>query len=208
MPAQPSAHRADPEAPRPGARTSRATRLARFNAADPDAAAGVLLRCCASPRWGRRLLAHRPYPTVDALLAAADEAAYDLGPADLVWALTQESLALPPGTGRGAAYTALSAAHAAYRSRFGHAFVVCLDAVAPREALNHVLTQIRARLGNDPEEERVVAADELRLLARGRLSRLLRDAPGLPAPLAGACVPLQPAAADRDGPTGSPYASV
>lgn len=50
--------------------------------------------------------------------------------------------------------------------------MVCLDGVAPDEALDHRLTALRSRLGNDPEEERAVAAEELRRLARGRLTRL------------------------------------
>ncbi|CAM5264291.1 2-oxo-4-hydroxy-4-carboxy-5-ureidoimidazoline decarboxylase OS=Streptomyces alboniger OX=132473 GN=CP975_21755 PE=4 SV=1 [Streptomyces alboniger] len=77
----------------------------------------------------------------------------------------------PHGT-YSAADTALRAAQAAYESRFGHTFVICLDDVAPGEALDHLLSGIRSRLGNDPEEERVVTADELRRLVRGRLIRL------------------------------------
>jgi len=108
------------------------------------------------------------------LLAAADEAAYDLTPAELAGALAGESLTLLPDSAYSAAHTALSAAHAAYESRFGHVFVICLDDMAPEEALDQVLAGIRSRLTNDPEEERVVTAEELRRLARGRLSRLVR----------------------------------
>ncbi|MFF2845108.1 2-oxo-4-hydroxy-4-carboxy-5-ureidoimidazoline decarboxylase [Streptomyces sp. NPDC058001] len=153
--------------------------LARLNATSPENANTALLACCASRRWALRLAAHRPYPDLDALLAAADEAMYDLAPADLTEALSQESRVLPQDLAYSAAHTALSAAYAAYESRFGHAFVLCLDAFAPGEALDQVLTGIRSRLGNDPEEERVITADELRRLARGRLTRLvLADAPG------------------------------
>ncbi|WP_440581964.1 2-oxo-4-hydroxy-4-carboxy-5-ureidoimidazoline decarboxylase, partial [Streptomyces flavofungini] len=158
--------------------------LAPLNSAAPDAAETALLACCGSRRWARRVAAHRPYPDLDALLAASDEAAYDLSPSDLAEALTCEPLdpgvprqGAAPGT-YGAADTALRAAHAAYESRFGHTFVICLDDVAPGEALDHLLSGIRSRLGNDPEEERAVAADELRRLARGRLIRLAsRTAP-------------------------------
>nr|WP_229909324.1 2-oxo-4-hydroxy-4-carboxy-5-ureidoimidazoline decarboxylase [Streptomyces flavofungini] len=145
-----------------------------LNAAQPHDAERTLLTCCGSRHWAHRVAAHRPYPDLDALLAAADEAAYDLAPDDLAEALAAEPLrpAFPPGPGYEAAATALRAATAAYESRFGHAFVVCLDAVAPSEALDHLLASIRARLGHDPEEERAVAAEELRRLARGRLTRL------------------------------------
>jgi len=53
--------------------------------------------------------------------------------------------------------------------------VICLDDFAPAEALDQVLAGIRSRLANDPEEERVLAAEELRRLTRGRLSRLVRQ---------------------------------
>jgi 2-oxo-4-hydroxy-4-carboxy-5-ureidoimidazoline decarboxylase len=54
--------------------------------------------------------------------------------------------------------------------------VISLDGVRPGERLDQVLAGIRSRLGNEPEEERAVAADELRRLARARLTfRLARD---------------------------------
>ncbi|MEI5102030.1 2-oxo-4-hydroxy-4-carboxy-5-ureidoimidazoline decarboxylase [Streptomyces sp. PmtG] len=146
------------------------------NAAPADDAQRTLLTCCASRHWAAKVVAHRPYPDLDALLAAADEAAYDLTPADLTEALAAEPIepALPPGSAYSAAATALRAAHAAYESRFGHAFVVCLDGVAPGEALDHLLDSLRARLGNDEEDERALAAEELRKVARARLTRLVR----------------------------------
>lgn len=44
-----------------------------------------------------------------------------------------------------------------------------------------MLAAIRSRLTNDPEEERVIAADELRRLARGRLLRAARCPAAAPA---------------------------
>ncbi|MEU0781755.1 2-oxo-4-hydroxy-4-carboxy-5-ureidoimidazoline decarboxylase [Streptomyces sp. NPDC006173] len=148
-------------------------RLDGFNSAPAEAVTRALLTCCRSLRWAHRLAAHRPYPDLAALLAASDEAAYDLTPADLAEALAGESLTLLPDGAYSAAHTALSAAHAAYESRFGHVFVICLDGFAPGEALDQVLVGIRSRLTNDPEEERFTTAEELRRLARGRLSRLI-----------------------------------
>ena len=40
-----------------------------------------------------------------------------------------------------------------------------------------MLSGIRTRLGNEPDEERAVAAEELRRLARGRLTRLMGSGP-------------------------------
>ncbi|MDC0765923.1 2-oxo-4-hydroxy-4-carboxy-5-ureidoimidazoline decarboxylase [Streptomyces sp. HD] len=152
------------------------TALESFNTAPTEEVRQTLLTCLHSPRWADRLASHRPYPDVDSLLAASDEAAYDLAPGDLAEALAGETLpALPEGV-YGAAHTAMSAANAAYEAKFGHAFVICLDGLAPNEALDHVLAGIRSRLTNDPEEERVVAAEELRRLAKGRLVNALRGA--------------------------------
>ncbi|MCZ1001659.1 2-oxo-4-hydroxy-4-carboxy-5-ureidoimidazoline decarboxylase [Streptomyces mirabilis] len=150
-------------------------RLEPFNSASADSVVRALLTCCRSLRWAHRLADHRPYPDLDAFLAAADEAGYDLTPADLTEALAGESLTLLPDGAYSAAHTALSAAHAAYESRFGHVFVICLDDFSPEESLDQVLAGIRSRLTNDPEEERLVTAEELRRLARGRLTRLLGD---------------------------------
>ncbi|MZE79778.1 2-oxo-4-hydroxy-4-carboxy-5-ureidoimidazoline decarboxylase [Streptomyces sp. SID5475] len=165
--------------------------LDHFNAQPPDTAEHALLACCGSRRWARSLAGHRPYPDVAALLAAADEASYDLSPADLAEALARESAPGLPGLRRAvhdsgqpdavpprrpgvlAAHTALRAAHAAYESRFGHAFVICLDGVDPAESLDHVLAGLRTRLGHEPEKERAVVAEELRRLSRGRLARLM-----------------------------------
>ncbi|MFC8099378.1 2-oxo-4-hydroxy-4-carboxy-5-ureidoimidazoline decarboxylase [Streptomyces sp. NPDC057363] len=151
-----------------------AASLERFNTAPADEALQALLTCLNSHHWAHRLIAHRPYPDLPALLAAVDEAAYDLAPEDLTEALAAEALPALPKDTYAAAHTALGAATAAYESRFGHAFVICLDGMPANEALDHVLEGIRSRLANDPEEERQVAADELRRLARGRLPDALQ----------------------------------
>ncbi|MGW0819859.1 2-oxo-4-hydroxy-4-carboxy-5-ureidoimidazoline decarboxylase [Streptomyces sp. NPDC002845] len=160
--------------------TSTPTALEQFNSAPGDEAERALLTCLRSLRWAHRIAEHRPYPDQEALLAAADEAAYDLTPTDLAEALAGESLTLLPDGAYSAAHTALSAAHAAYESRFGHVFVICLDDVTPEESLDQVLAGIRSRLTNDPEEERLLTAEELRRLARGRLTRLLGHFPARP----------------------------
>ncbi|MFF0791946.1 2-oxo-4-hydroxy-4-carboxy-5-ureidoimidazoline decarboxylase [Streptomyces spiralis] len=150
--------------------------MEHFNTAPPEEAHHTLVTCLRSPRWAHRITTHRPYPDLPALLAAADEAAYDLGPRDLAQALEEEPLPALPAATYAAASTALSAAYAAYEAKFGHAFVICLGGVPADETLDRVLAAIRSRLTNDPEEERVTAAEELRRLARERLVRYLRGA--------------------------------
>ncbi|GAA3769381.1 hypothetical protein GCM10022206_04890 [Streptomyces chiangmaiensis] len=61
-------------------------------------------------------------------------------------------------------------------------FVICLDGVTPEEAADRVLAAIRSRLTHDPEEERPLAAEELRRLTRGRLIRLVHDFADTPVP--------------------------
>ncbi|MEV8624334.1 2-oxo-4-hydroxy-4-carboxy-5-ureidoimidazoline decarboxylase [Streptomyces sp. NBC_01268] len=160
-----------PAIPAQAARHWHPAGLTGFNAAPHALAEALLLRCCGSRRWAERVAAHRPYPTLDALLAAADEAGYDLSGPDLDEALSHETAALPHPDAPPAARTALRAAHAAYESGFGHAFLISLDGVPAGERLDRVLAGIRSRLGNEREEERVVAAEELRRLARTRLTR-------------------------------------
>ncbi|GGQ05457.1 2-oxo-4-hydroxy-4-carboxy-5-ureidoimidazoline decarboxylase [Streptomyces mutabilis] len=150
--------------------------LKRFNTAPAEEAVATLLTCLNSHHWAHRLVSHRPYPDLPSLLAAAEEASYDLPPDDLTEALTAEGLPPLPADTYAAAHTALSAATAAYESRFGHAFVICLNGMPANEAVNHALAGIRSRLANDPDEERQVAADELRRLARARLTDVLRGA--------------------------------
>ncbi|WP_405985039.1 2-oxo-4-hydroxy-4-carboxy-5-ureidoimidazoline decarboxylase [Streptomyces sp. NBC_00872] len=147
--------------------------LHRFNTAAPLAAEAALLTCCGSRRWAQRLAAHRPYPDLDTLLAAADEASYDLSQADLTEALADESSSGPPHSAPAAARTALRAAHAAYESSFGHAFVISLDGHRPEEYLDEVLAGIHTRLSHEPDHERAVAADQLRRLARSRIALLV-----------------------------------
>lgn len=164
--------------PPPSAPQSPVPGLSRLNGAAPGAAEEALLACCGSRRWAIRIAAHRPYPDVESLLAAASEASYDMSHRDLSEALADESCMPQPllgmrAPGSAAAHTALQAAHAAYEARFGHVFVVCLDDCPPEEMLDTVLTSIRARLGNDPDEERSTTAEELRRIALSRLTHLV-----------------------------------
>lgn len=166
--------------------------LARFNAAPFAVAEAALLECCGSVRWAHRMASHRPYPDLDSLLAASDEAGYDLSPTDVAEALAGEAAPALHEDAPRAAHLALRAAHAAYVSRFGHAFVICLDGHRPSRQVDQVLAGIRARLSHDPDEERSLTAEEMRRLARGRIVELVTapapDArphphPGAPAPL-------------------------
>ncbi|MEU6156932.1 2-oxo-4-hydroxy-4-carboxy-5-ureidoimidazoline decarboxylase [Streptomyces sp. NPDC047130] len=64
--------------------------MERFNRTSETAARHLLSRCLRSSRWAARMAAHRPYPDAAALLAASDEAAYDLPPEELLAAVREE----------------------------------------------------------------------------------------------------------------------
>nr|WP_265737206.1 2-oxo-4-hydroxy-4-carboxy-5-ureidoimidazoline decarboxylase [Actinacidiphila rubida] len=167
--------------------------MSQLNVLPSVAAENAFRACCGSHRWARRMAAHRPYPTLEALLAAADEAAYDLTSGDLAEALAGEATTPLPDRGSLTVHTALRAAHAAYEAKFGHAFVLALDegedgeAGDPGRALDQTLASLRQRLGHDEDEEAVTTAEQLRRTARLRLIRLARSpdragsiTPGLP----------------------------
>lgn len=149
--------------------------LARFNEAPFTTAEAALLECCGSGRWAHRMAAHRPFHDLASLLAASDEAGYDLAPRDIAEALAAEPAPCLHHDAPRAAHLALRAAHAAYESRFGHSFAICLDACPPSQAVDQVLASIRVRLTHEVDEERAVTADELRRLARSRLVELVTE---------------------------------
>ncbi|MGW0787190.1 2-oxo-4-hydroxy-4-carboxy-5-ureidoimidazoline decarboxylase [Streptomyces sp. NPDC002911] len=155
--------------------------LARFNDWPRELTEAALLECFGSSRWAQRMAAHRPYPDLNTLLAASDEAGYDLAPPDLSEALASESAPCLHHDAPRAAHLALRAAHAAYESRFGHAFVICLDGLHPSQHVDQVLAAIRTRLAHEPDEEDSLAAEEMRRLARGRIIELVTEAGLAPA---------------------------
>ncbi|WP_228990275.1 2-oxo-4-hydroxy-4-carboxy-5-ureidoimidazoline decarboxylase [Streptomyces sp. DH8] len=152
--------------------------LAHFNTLPFAAAEAAFLECCGSLRWAHRMAAHRPYPDLGALLAASDEAGYDLAPGDIAEALAAEPAPCLHHDAYPGAHVALRAAHAAYESRFGHAFVICLDPSTPSQHVDQVLAAIQVRLAHEVDEERAVTAEELRRLARSRIVEMITADPG------------------------------
>ena len=148
----------------------------------------VLASCCTSRAWVERMAAGRPYADTDALLGESDRAVPALGRDDLTEALAGhprigERAAGPSteaawsrqeqaGAGDAGAETraALQAGNRAYEERFGHVFLISASGRSAEE----MLAALRDRLGNDPDTEWGVVAEELRKITRLRLERLLR----------------------------------
>ena len=157
--------------------------LAAFNAASPQAAERDVLACCASRSFAKLIADGRPYRDPAELQAAVDAAFTTLSWDDIV-----ESMNGHPRIGDRAASRGMSAAeqsgtaaasdqvrqalaegNLAYEKRFGHIFLICASGASGQE----MLTNLRARLGNDQEAERTVVRAELLKITRLRMTKVL-----------------------------------
>jgi 2-oxo-4-hydroxy-4-carboxy-5-ureidoimidazoline decarboxylase len=160
----------------------------------PEAEASELLRaCCGATRWGKGMLARRPFGTRAALLAAADEVWLSLDQAD--WreafdhhprlgetgsATAQGERARSWSAGEQAGLrqaaadqrAALARANAEYERRFGYICIICATGLGPAE----LLTLTTERLTNPPDVELGIAVEEQRKITRLRLHKLFHDA--------------------------------
>lgn len=165
-----------------------------LDALPAGAAAGELRSCCGSREWVRRMVARRPFGSVAALLAAADEEWWALGQSDWLEAFAhhprigEHVAAVAPdararawsaGEQRGAAQAtdsvrdALAAGNREYERRFGHIYLV---RAAGRDA-EELLAILRSRLTNDSATELRVAASEQAAITRLRLEQLTSSGP-------------------------------
>jgi 2-oxo-4-hydroxy-4-carboxy-5-ureidoimidazoline decarboxylase len=158
--------------------------LAEVNAMPASAVDGLFRQCVAVGRWARELAEARPFDSVAALLARADELTAGLTDAEIGHALADH-----PRIGERAAgnrtTAAMSAAeqsqvdtfdaerfrgaNAEYERRFGHLYLVCADG---RDGAD-LLADLTARLANDPVTELGVVRAELGRIARLRLGRMV-----------------------------------
>ena len=159
--------------------------LARFNALEEHAAQAALHEVCASTAWAERLLAARPYATVDALHQASDAATAGLTAGDLAEAMAgHPPIGRPrPGDpasareqrGMAGASEELKAEmlelNLAYQEKFGHVFLIC----ATGRTGEQMRDAVKERIGNAPEQEREIVRAELGKINRIRLARLVDD---------------------------------
>lgn len=161
----------------------------QLDRAPPDDARRMLSRSCASVAWVEGMLARRPFGSMDALLASARDVWWRLGPD--AW---KQAFAAHPRIGDRAALaarfpathdlsareqagaagagedvlTALATANDAYAARFGYTFIVCATGKTAAE----MLALLHDRLGNDPDTEIRLAAEELAKITALRLQQL------------------------------------
>jgi len=132
------------------------------------------------------LVSGRPYTAVTHLLAEASELASQWTSEDVLRAVSRHPRIGERAAGAGAeaatsareqsgvvmdeaARTRLEDGNAAYEKRFGHVFLIR----AAGRSEDDVLAALELRLGNDPETEIAVVADELRQIALLRLTAMV-----------------------------------
>lgn len=163
-----------------------------LNQLSPADARSALLRCCGSARWAEALAVARPFDSVEGLMEAAEGQWAKASRADILEAFShhprigdRESLSARfPATHAwskaeqsGAAGGAerelddLAEGNREYEARFGHIFIVC----ASGKTAGEMLALLRARLGNEAENELKIAAGEQMKITRLRLEKLLRE---------------------------------
>ncbi|TQL70566.1 2-oxo-4-hydroxy-4-carboxy-5-ureidoimidazoline decarboxylase [Nocardioides albertanoniae] len=160
--------------------------LDTFNTSPEDALRPALRACCDVPSWVDAVLAGRPYADDAGVLRVADAAARRFTAADVERALAahprigeraegehaeaawsrREQAAV--GTDQTTAQ-ALAEGNRAYEERFGRVFLICASGLAA----DQVLAALHQRLGNTPDDEAAVVADELRRIALLRLEQVL-----------------------------------
>lgn len=161
--------------------------LHAFNELDPASAAAEVRVWADIPSWVSAVVAARPYASVDAAEAAADDAARRWTADDLDAALAHHPRIGQKPAGAGAEAdasrreqasmatasddltAAIAAANAAYEERFGRVFLIRAAGRTPAE----MLAEAQRRLGNDPDTERTEALDQLRQIALLRLRTTL-----------------------------------
>jgi OHCU decarboxylase len=162
--------------------------LRRLNAANPEEARSMLAALCGGDRFSLKVEERRPFATDASFVRAVSDTFEEFfSPSD--W---REAFAAHPRLGDRAAapreaaeqegalaapapvLAELAALNAEYEKRFGHIFIACA-AGQPATAL---LARLKERLGNTPEAELAVAADEQTKITRLRLAKLLAEEGG------------------------------
>ncbi|HKV33165.1 MAG TPA: 2-oxo-4-hydroxy-4-carboxy-5-ureidoimidazoline decarboxylase [Pyrinomonadaceae bacterium] len=164
--------------------------LAWLNELDPEEARTELLKCCGATRWAATIERHRPYASLEQLLAKANDVWWSLNETDWL-----EAFRSHPRIGERKAANAVSAQsqqwsaqeqqgvqNAAqqtidklaqlnldYEKKFGFIFIVC----ATGKSSDEILALLEQRLPNDASTELPIAAGEQAKITELRLRKLV-----------------------------------
>jgi 2-oxo-4-hydroxy-4-carboxy-5-ureidoimidazoline decarboxylase len=156
--------------------------LTRFNEAPPADAAALVRPCLDVDRWVHAVVGGRPYADIATAVAVARSAADPFTDDELTTALSHHprigerasgstaeagfSRAEQSGVSADAhMQSRLVEGNRAYENRFGHVFLIR----AAGRSSEEILAALEERLGNDPETEKLIMADQLRQIAVLRL---------------------------------------
>jgi len=158
--------------------------LERLNALGDEEAEEELRRFCGSREWARRMARARPFPDPSRAIEAAERIWGSLGKEEWGEAFrAHPRIGERRASGREAAEQAgaqaaptsvladLADGNRLYEERFGHVFLVFATGKTGAE----MLELLRQRLGNDPETELRIAAEEQRKITRRRLEGALGE---------------------------------
>jgi OHCU decarboxylase len=170
-------------APQPATAPRDNLRLEEFNALDREEALDVLRPCLDVDRWLAEVADGRPYGSLSDLETAAREAADPLSTEEVEGALAHHprigeraagssAEAMLSRSEQAALQTSddfsarLVAGNRAYEERFGRVFLIR----AAGRSSEELVTALEVRLGNDPDTEDRIVADQLREIALLRLA--------------------------------------
>ncbi|MEM1402220.1 MAG: 2-oxo-4-hydroxy-4-carboxy-5-ureidoimidazoline decarboxylase [Pseudomonadota bacterium] len=164
--------------------------LIDFNAMADSQAREALELCCVSENWIGGMMARRPFADADGVRDAADDVWAAQGEADILQAFeghpkigdvkslaakyrSSGGLAAHEQSGVSSATDSiiqrLADGNNAYETRFGFIFIVCATGKSAAE----MCALLEARLGNERDDELIIAAEEQRKILRLRLEKLL-----------------------------------
>jgi 2-oxo-4-hydroxy-4-carboxy-5-ureidoimidazoline decarboxylase len=161
--------------------------LDHFNEEPADRAVQALRTCNAAPRFAAELVAGRPYPDTETLVARAEEVTRALP-----WEEVALALAAHPRIGDRAegsspeaaasrreqssidgadagTRSALADGNRAYAERFDHVFLIRASGRTPEE----MLAELRRRLANDEDTERAEVTGQLAEITALRVRELV-----------------------------------
>jgi OHCU decarboxylase len=164
--------------------------IAWLNELDPEEARKELLKCCGATRWAETVERHRPYASLEQLIAKANDVWWSLDESDWLEAFRshprigerkaanavsaqsqQWSVQEQQGVQNAAQQTIdkLAQLNLEYENKFGFIFIVC----ATGKSSDEILALLEQRLPNDASTELPIAAAEQAKIAELRLRKLL-----------------------------------
>jgi OHCU decarboxylase len=166
--------------------------LERLNSSSTADAEKEFLKCCGSKEWARRMVAERPFASLDELIEKADRIWWSLEPADWLKAFRshpkigekkaaeqtsseaqewseQEQAAVDNASFETA--QTLAELNRKYEEKFGYIFIVCATGKSSEE----MLSILRERFENDRDEELRIAAAEQAKITNLRLEKLMNQ---------------------------------